>query len=182
MQEKEGQAGSPASNQQRQDFLWKTDEYLANYARFADTKAGFIGALAISLFGWMLSRHLLSKVLHVSPKAWSAGLWLSVLAGVLLLGCAALAIWAVYPRLRSTRTKGIVFWGNIAAFGGSAAFKSAISGMSSENLAGELAQHVYDVATFVCIPKYRYVSWSIRLFVLGVLILGVSLLIAGATR
>ena len=174
----QSQQDAPATSQQRQDFLWKTDEYLANYARFADTKAGFVGALAISLFGWVLSTHALSPVLRAWPAVWPLSTWFSVAAGGLLLGSAGLAIWSIYPRLRSTKDKGFVFWGNIGAFGSSAAFKAAVKGIRPEDLSAELAQHVYDVAAFVCIPKYRSVSWAIRLFVLGALNQGAAMLIA----
>ena len=176
--EAQPQQEATATNQQRQDFLWKTDEYLANYARFADTKAGFIGALAISLLGWVFATHALSPVLRARPAMWPLATWLSVAASGLLLGSAGLAIWSIYPRLRSTKDKGFVFWGNIGAFGSSAAFKQAVRGIHPEDLSSELAQHVFDVATFVCIPKYRWVSWAIRLFVSGALSLGAAMLSA----
>ena len=165
--------------QARQEYLWKIDEYLANYARFSDTKAAFIGATGISLFGWMLSQHLLSRGLQTAPAAWPIALWLAAAAAIFLLGSMAFAIWAVYPRLRGTRKKGIVFWADIATYPSAASFTSTILTMSAEERASELAQHIYDVAVEICIPKFRYVAVAIWLFVLGALSLGTSLMLRG---
>ena len=150
--------------------------------RFSDTKAGFIGVPAISLFGWMLSQRLLSSSLQLPPAAWSVSLWFAVAGALFLLGSTALAIWSVYPRLRSTRDKGIVFWADIATYDSSADFTTTVLAMGAEELASELAKHIYEVATVICIPKFRYVSLAIWLFVLGAFTLGTSLSLKGLGR
>ena len=135
----------------RLEFLWKTDEYLSNYARFSDTKAAFTGATAISLFGGMLSQHLLLRALQLTPAAWPSRLWFSAAGAAFLLASMGSTIWAVYPRLRTTRSRGIVFWADIATYTNSADFTSTMLRMGSEELTAELTQHIYDVAsTIIC--------------------------------
>ena len=165
------------NDQVRLEFLWKTDEYLSNYARFSDTKAAFIGATSISLFGWMLSQHLLLKAFQLTPAAWPSKVWFSAAAAALLLASMSLTIWAVYPRLRTTKRRGIVFWADIATYTNSSDFTSTVLTMGAEELTAELAQHIYDVASTICVPKFRYVSLAIWFFVLGAISLGTSLLL-----
>src|SRR4051794_39473072 len=47
--------GTVLDDAAKHEFLWHTHEYLNEYARFADTKAAFAGAIASALIGALYS-------------------------------------------------------------------------------------------------------------------------------
>jgi hypothetical protein len=73
-------------------------------------------------------------------------------------------------------------WADIATYTNSADFTSTVLTMGSEELTAELTQHIYDVASTICIPKFRYVSLAIWFFLLGTISLGTSLFIENMWR
>ncbi len=75
----------------------------------------------------------------------------------------------------NTRSRGIVFWADIATYTNSADFTSTVLTMGSEEITAELTQHIYDIASTICAPKFRYVSLAIWFSLLGTISLGTSL-------
>jgi len=159
----------------RQDFLWRTHDYLAEYARFADTKAAFAGTLAGALLGCLYGAGLFSALVKTSICKWAFPLWMSFLAGLILSASIMLAGFVVYPRLKSSDKRGFIFWGGIAAFGSAADFKAAFRASTELGLDEELQKQVFDVSRFVLVPKYRNVSLCLWALLIGAILTAVAL-------
>jgi hypothetical protein len=151
----------------KQAFLWHVHDYLGEYARFADTKAAFSGALASALLGALYSASLFTPLLSTGYRQWALPSWLALLAGTTLIGTIALTIATVYPRLRAMPGQGFVFWRNIAAFKGSDTLRISFDSQSARTLNEHLLNQNFAIAKHVCTPKYRKVSYGLILLGLG---------------
>ena len=145
----------------QQAFLWHTHEYLANYARFADTKAAFAGALAGALIGALYSAKLLTPLGHEHWRMWPLAVWLAFPGSATLATSILFALRAVYPR------RGYIFWSNIAAFTNVAELTTSFEAQTTKTLNAQLLRQNHDVSRYVCIPKYRNVSWCIITLLIG---------------
>ncbi len=148
-------------------FLWQTHDYLANYARFADTKAAFAGTLSGALIGTLYSAKLITPLGHEHWRTWSLAVWLALAGGVTLAASILFALGTVYPRLKSSGERGFIFWANIAAFTNLAELTTAFEAQTAKTLNAQLLRQNYDVSRYVCIPKYRNVSWCIITLLIG---------------
>jgi hypothetical protein len=161
---------------EKQSFLWQTHSYLAEYARFADTKAAFAGTIAGALIGCLFSAGLFAPLVRTPIRNWAFVSWASGIGGLLLSGCVALAICVVYPRLRWHGRSGFIFWRAVTAHGSAERFTEAFSGGTQEDLIQELAGQVFAVSKYVCTPKYRNVSYSLLCLGAGALFAALALL------
>ena len=93
-----------------------------------------------------------------------------------------LAIWTVLPRLRSTQSKGYIYWGNIAAHGKVELLQTSFHSQSARTLNDHLLHHVFDISSKVCIPKYRAVSFCIWALVIGSFLAAGNLILNDATK
>ena len=172
------------SKSAQQEFLWHTHDYLGEYARFADAKAGFAGTLAGALLGCLYAADLFSALIKTSIRQWTWVMWATACGGLILCIAIALAVRVVYPRLRHSKNAGVVFWEAIAAFGTKARFRAAFCAKTDEDLIEALQQQVFDVAKWVLVPKYRNVSLCLWALILGGILAGTALLFkdAGETQ
>ena len=161
----------------QQEFLWHTHDNLAEYARFADTKAAFAGTLAGALVGCLYGAGLFSALVQTSICKWTFTSWMSFLSGLLLSASILLAGFVVYPRLKSSEKKGFIFWGGIAAFGSAAEFKAAFRANTDKDLDEELQKQIFDVAKHVLVPKYRNVSLCLWALVIGAALAATALML-----
>jgi Family of unknown function (DUF5706) len=161
----------------KQEFLWRVHGYLNEYARFADSKAAYSGTLAAALLGVLYGTKAYVPLLVTSWRQWPPSGWMVVAAGILLLLCIASSIWVVLPSLGSTQTKGFIFWGSIAGHQTSDLLRVSFDSQSAHTLNEHLLGHVFDIATKVCIRKYRAVRWSIWLLVIGGIIAAAALIL-----
>ena len=99
----------------KQDFLWHVHGYINDYIRFGDTKAAFAGTVASGLLAALYGSQFRIQILQVPYREWPVASWLAVAAAVFLGFSSVLALWTVRPRLRSSQSKGFIFWGSIAA-------------------------------------------------------------------
>jgi hypothetical protein len=158
------------------EFLWNTHQYLNEYARFADTKAGFAGALAAALLGCLYAEKSQFPIFQNPSVPWNWKMTFGLVAAVLLVLSIALAAWTVRPRLRSTQIQGFIYWGNLAAFSDHLELARAFRGHDARSLNDQLLHHNFDIATQVCVPKYRAVSLCISALALGAAFTGAGLL------
>lgn len=151
----------------KQEFLWHTHQYLSEYARFGDTKAGFAGAIAVALLGALFSVKAHIAMLQQSFGQWTLPTWLAAMGETFLCGSVALAVWTVLPRLGSSQSKGFVYWNSIAAHGSVDLLQTSFHSQSAHTLNDHLLHHVFDISSKVCIPKYRSVSLCILALSIG---------------
>jgi hypothetical protein len=170
-------AGPAMDEAAKGEFLWHAHQYINEYVRFADTKAAFAGAVASALLGTLYTAKAYVPLLSRPWSQWSAGAWLTFAASFFLAGSVALALLTVRPRLRSTQSKGHIFWGSIGAHGSVELFQTCFHSQSPWTLNDHLLHHLYEVASKVSIPKYRLVSLSITTLGIGGLLASAALLL-----
>ena len=151
----------------KQQFLWHTHQYLGEYARFGDTKAAFAGAAASALLGALYSAKLHVPLIQTPYQHWPFSAWLAAGASVFLFATVALVMWTVRPRLRSTQSKGFIYWGSIAAHGNVDLLQTSFHSQSARTLNDHLLHHCFDISSRVLIPKYRTVSLCLLLLCIG---------------
>jgi hypothetical protein len=161
----------------KQSFLWHTHDYLGEYARFADTKAAFSGTISGALIGFLYNSKIFIPMVSTSFFQWSSVTWLGAIAGLFLLASVVLTLLTVYPHLKSTRTKGFVYWGNIAAFKKFEVFQGSFHSQSPRTLNDGLLIQAFDISKHVLIPKYRVVSWCLITLTLGAVFAAGTLLL-----
>jgi hypothetical protein len=147
---------SAISEEAKQEFLWHTHEYLNEYARYGDTKAAFAGAIASGLLGVLYRAGEHKSVLNTPFYHWAFVAYLGALASLLI--AIALSLLIVLPRLRSTQSKGFIYWQNIAEFGEAELLQTSFHSQSARSLNDHLLHHLFDISTRVCVPKYHKVS------------------------
>ena len=146
---------------EKQSFLWQAHSYLAEYARFADTKAAFAGTIAGALIGCLFSAGVFAPLVKTPISSWAFVSWTSGIGGLLLSGCIVLAIRVVYPRLRWHGQPGFIFWRAVTAHRNAEDFSKAFNCGTQESLNQELAGQVFTVSKYVCTPKYQNVSYCL---------------------
>jgi hypothetical protein len=161
----------------KQEFLWHTHEYLGEFARFGDAKAGFAGTVASALLAALYSAQVHVPLVRTSFHQWAVSTWLAGIGGAFLVASITCAIWTIVPRLRSTQSKGFIYWGSIAAHGNVELLQSSFHSQSAHTLNDHLLHHLFDISTKVCVPKYRAVSLSIWALSIGGFIAAVALLV-----
>lgn len=166
----------------KQNFLWQTHQYLGEYARFGDSKAGFAGAIAAALLGALYSAKAHVSLIQTPYSQWPIASWFAVVSGVFLIGCISLAIWTVLPRVRSTQWKGFIFWDSIAAHRNVETLQTSFHGQSGRTLNDHLLHHVFEISSNVCIPKYRAVRLCICALVIGGFLAGAALILQDIPR
>jgi hypothetical protein len=161
-------ASAPAMDEPaKMDFLWHTHQYLGEYSRFGDTKAAFAGTLTGAILGGLYSARAHVRLLQTSWDQWPVSAWLIATGSLFLVGSIALAVWTILPRLRSSQSKGFIYWGSIAAHGSMELLQTSFHAQSAQTLNDHLLHHVFDISTKVCIPKYRAVYLSITALFIG---------------
>jgi hypothetical protein len=164
------------SDAERQSFLWQTHSYLAEYARFADTKAAFAGTIAGALIGCLFSVGLFAPLVKTSICIWEFTSWASGLAGLSLCSCIFLAIRVVNPRLDWTGKPGFIFWRSVVAHRDAQEFIEAYRNTQQKHLIDELAGQVFTVSKYVCTPKYRNISYCLWCLAIGSVFAATALL------
>jgi hypothetical protein len=153
----------------RAEFLWNVHSYMNEYIRFADAKAGLVVAWASAMLGALAGARLHDKIDANLQGAFC-------LAGVLsLLIAFALAFWSIVPRLWTRQPIGYIFWKSILAHKSKDQFVSGIMAQSADELNGQVAGHVFDLAG-ICDAKFSYVNISIIFAFVGSVLSGVMYL------
>jgi len=157
---------STADADKAADFLWNTHNYLNEYIRFSDTKAGVVVVLASGIIAAMYAAKLHVGVLGKWPSQWHWLDWLATSSFALLAATVALAVWAIKPRLTNDQSQGFVFWNSIRGFRSASDFWSAFRAQSVDGMAEHLSAHLFTLAG-VCKRKYFWVALSIWVALVG---------------
>jgi hypothetical protein len=152
----------------KQTFLWHAHSYVSESIRFADTKAGFAGSVAGALLAGLYGARV--HVLSVPLSDWNVAAWLTFGAGVFLIASIGLAAWTVTPRTKSSQTKSFIYWQAISAHACQEQFQSDFAKASLLSLNEQLVQHLYDLSTKICVPKFRIVRLCLLCLCIGALL------------
>ena len=143
------------------EYLWKVHDYVNNYIRFADAKAGAILAFSVAMIGALFSAKMHAGFTATSPGNWGLPEMLSVVAFGSLAISVFVAAGAIKPRLLNTKQDpGFVFWENILAHKEPQVFWDAYAPQGQPDLEKNLAYHLFDLCR-VCRSKYLWVAISL---------------------
>lgn len=155
---------SATSGQQGQEsehaFLLHVHTYINDYIRFADTKAVFILGATGGIMVWLLSK--IDSIPADGPM-WPTAILL--IPGLPLGFSFTFAMQCVFPRLGSSKRKGLVFWESIYNTGREQYLVQVQSLVDTETRR-EIAEHTWDLAQ-VALKKYSNVSDAGRFFLFG---------------
>jgi hypothetical protein len=131
-------------------FADTTHEYVREYIRNADVKAGVFLAASTAGLGYLLSH----GVVHgFSRPDFGLAECASVVAVAGLLSAAVIFLLVVFPRLKSS-SPGLIFFNEIAAQPGAIDYAESTLATSGSELARTKLRHLYDLAK-VCHRKYE---------------------------
>jgi uncharacterized integral membrane protein len=148
------------------EFLWNTHQYLNEYIRFSDAKAGVVIVFASGIIAAMYSVQLHVAVFSAWPAGWRWLEWAAAAGFALLAAAVILSVWAIRPRLTNSQRQGFIFWDSIRGFSSAADFRRALLTQNSTGMAEHLAEHLFTLAG-VSHRKYFCVSLSIWAALLG---------------
>lgn len=159
-----------ASHEETAEFLWNAHTYTNEHIRFADTKAELVIGWTSAILGALLAsdfeRHFAATTVGALAFAGFAFLVAAFVAAFL----------AVIPRQPWKSEPGLIYWREILAHKDKAAYVAAIKAMPSDALPTHVGTHLYALAR-VCDKKFRFVTASIILAMIGSLLAGVMFLI-----
>jgi len=144
----EARVASPSAGNERPEqqarFSLAIHQYLSEYIRFADQKAGFTFA-ATSGFLALTFKTVIHDKWLVGLSSW--GLLECMAFAATLLTCISilLAVAVVLPRLPSEQ-KGLIYWGSIARFETAGSYVEAILRLDLTDIVAYLAEHNHVLA------------------------------------
>jgi hypothetical protein len=133
------------------------NDYLNNYVRNADAKAGVFVAADLTIGGFLLANQ---------PDIYCASIfnWLAI---VLLAVSAFFGGLVVFPRAPSGRT-GLIFWEDILSRSGPEQYTEDLKGLNSGRVEEEYATQNYYVS-HVLHRKYYWIGWCLWCFFAAVI-------------
>lgn len=161
----------------KQEFLWHAHQYLNEYAKFGDTKAAFGGTISAALLGALYSAKAHVPLVQMKVDQWPASTWIASAGAAFLLASVAFAISTILPRLRSTQSKGFIYWGSISKHGSLELLQTSFHSQSARTLNDHLLHHVFDISSKVCVPKYRSISLCIWALCIGGFLAAAALIV-----
>ena len=164
--------------EKRIEFLWKQHDYISDFIKFADAKAGFIATVAIAVLGAMYSAH---SGFSVTTPAHNHEIVNSrIMAAVSItffVGSILTAAWSIKPRQVTGKTTGQISWVDIANYESAEDFDRAHSEQGAQSLASGLSVQVYKMAT-ICKRKHHLVAWSLIFALIGAISLFVDFMLS----
>jgi hypothetical protein len=127
------------------EFLWNVQRYINEYLRFGDTKAALAVATVSAIIGSLFKINAQKAFLHISGH-WGCFAWLSLSAFALLAISAVLGIIAVTPPLKQQKTRGLMYWVEVAAHKDGLDYWNDLRAHSEVERLQVLAQHVFIVS------------------------------------
>jgi hypothetical protein len=146
-------------------FLWNVQKYINDYLRFGDTKAALSVATVSAIIGALFKVDAQSSFRSGAILS-NCSAWFSLIAFASLGLSAVLGIIAVTPPFRQRRTRGLMYWNEIAAHGNESEYWNAVREQSVEELTRSLSRHIFTVSN-VCRYKYRLIQGCIVLGLVG---------------
>jgi hypothetical protein len=146
------------------EFASFHEEYVRHYIQFADTKAGVGFSVISAVLAFLIGKPEVQKLL-LQP-AWTANFGITVSSLLFLLASAICAFLVIAPRLASSPSEGIVFFGAVAKRSSSDDYIGDIASRSAAELAAARLRHSYDISK-ICTRKYALLKKAIWLALPG---------------
>lgn len=153
----------------RREFAADAQHRFQQWIQFADAKAAAVLVLiGLGTADLIKNAKRLSEAFESTSSAWgdiaTASFWL---ACTLVAVAVVLVSLSLFPRVKPAR-KSLAYFGDVASFGSSGAFSTALSKRSAKELQDETNSQVWQLARIASV-KFRLLKWSYR-FALGFLV------------
>ncbi len=145
-------------------FAEEIHQYIREYIRLADQKAGFIFTASVALLALLYQKGVFKNWLRL-PNQWHLADVFALLAVLALSLAAFTSICVVVPRLKGS-PRGYIYWNSIAAYESGDKYAEAIIDLTKPELAGSKLKHCYELAK-VCRSKYIMLKRSFWAGLLG---------------
>ncbi|WP_434991134.1 Pycsar system effector family protein [Xanthomonas melonis] len=152
-------------------FAEAQQTYISGYIQLADTKCAWSFAVAATLAGYTLTNSS-SPLLQANGNFFLRSICLVAVG--LLITSAVYAFRGIAPRLKSTLSTNLFFFGTVAAYNYSSDFITASQKCSAADLTEIRLRHNYDIAK-ICRKKYGLLKRGLWLGFAGVCVLGLAL-------
>lgn len=155
------------------EFAVFVHEYLQEFIKFADQKAGFIFAIASAILTFLVKQQVQRNVLaSISNRGLSE--WAGFLALLLMATADVLSLLVVLPRLRGKGT-GLVYWKGILDAKGPSDYVLRIRRLGDDGLNTAVLEHCYELAG-IADRKYELLKWAMWSGAFGAIAAGCVLL------
>jgi hypothetical protein len=147
----------PAPTDWQAKFAEETHQYVREYIRNADQKAGLFLAAATTFLAFLYSKGTSGRWLK-APDLWGFGDMLSFIATAGLAIGAACLLGVVLPRLIGSR-RGILFFNAIAEFESAREYSDDVASKVLADCIRTKLQHTWELAQ-ICRQKYQLLRWG----------------------
>jgi len=134
-------------------FLRSEQGYLSEHIRMADQKATAMLAISLGALGYLFSKGRYADIFRLHPAQWALTHPLELVSVLLLLIGLGTALLVLLPRFRKS-PNGLIFWEAVARHGSGQNYLTAVSALSSSQLAEHICDHCMAAAN-VASHKYR---------------------------
>lgn len=141
------------------EFAQFHEGYVRHYISFADNKAAVVFGVTSSLTAFLFANPAVRRLVANTPCEFASVL--AVTTTICLLTSAGLAGWVIVPRMKNSG-EGLIFFGQVNAYGKSAAYLRAVKAADEADLTEARINHCYDLSA-ICWRKYlvlRASMWS----------------------
>jgi hypothetical protein len=140
------------TDKDRIEFLWRVNNYVNEYIRFADAKAQMVIGWTSALVGVLIASKLHHKI-NCSLLGMTCGIGLLLLTGSFIS-----AVLATIPRNGPIRSSGVIYWKNINSFSTFDQYADHLRSMSEAELVDHTARQVFDISgiaeqKFLCVQR-----------------------------
>jgi hypothetical protein len=146
-------------------FSEEVHNYVREYIRNADQKAGFFFAGATALLAFLYG-HGGTAYWQKSLRAWGLADVVSFVAMLALSASACVLLSVVFPRLKGSR-RGFIFFSAVAEYEAGRDYANDVLRQPVEELVNAKLTHAYDLCR-VCVAKYRSLRVAFWIGAVGV--------------
>ncbi|CAG2092129.1 hypothetical protein XCY_002615 [Xanthomonas arboricola pv. juglandis] len=164
--------GLPSPAEPHQKFVDSQQLYISAYIQLADTKAAWAFAISSALAAFILTNREHSPLLKQPSDLIIASVTLISLA--LSVASAIFAFIGIAPKLFSSRSTNLFFFGTAANLENARDFYLQISDQDEQSLLETRIYHNFDIAK-ICAKKYKRVKQAFWLGFMAVGLLGIAL-------
>lgn len=145
---------------ERLEYTKVVHEYVNEYIRFADTKAGFIFGLISASVGFLYSKAVMDTWTKSCIFNWTFSDYIAFVGSMTLFVAGFASFWVVKPRLRPRKNGGLIFWETVASRVDANGYVGEVTSLTGGNMISEIVDHTYQLSK-VAQFKYRWLNISI---------------------
>lgn len=145
---------------ERIQYAQGVHQYVNEYIRFADGKAGFLFAFVTAAISFLYSKSLFQSWSHVSVCSWKLLDFTAFIGSSALVISGFAAFWVVKPRLRPQKDDGLIFWETVASRRDANSYVGEVASLTGSGMVSEIIDHTYHLSR-VARFKYHWLKISI---------------------